>query len=686
MKQLRLSLYRKILGLACIILAFSGIIIMLNSWQREALNERGTMRLAKIFFLEARSAERDFLAKRDTALVRSMKNSIEALLQTLSAHNDPSLAVILRHIEEYRSLANNLVSGVKERGLTQDLGIEGQFRKQVHAVEEATKTSGQTSLLVEMYLARRHEKDFINRGSAKYVQNVKETVQTFLRSLDKTSLSKQEQLSLRELMLTYQSGFEDYVRVTTLINTERNRLDSVSASLTPMMDAVVKDRDAKAERYQNFTRIAVVTLFIFAIGIAVFLAKRISEPVQALKEMANEVASGNHNAHIELSTGDEFEALGEAFNSMLASLRTSLEEVREKSAEAERSAEEAQLTRAIVEESSEHLAQSIQSMLLAMQNFAMGDLTVKLPPDSNPAINNLFRGFNGVVRDIGLLVWEVVSATQAITIAGSLIARSTTDIANGMKAQKERTSEIAAAVEQISVTTNESTKQATFIAQEASEASGAAQYGGESMRQMVQNVGQVSRVVMDSSNTIEHLGKSGEEIGEIVSVIEDIADQTNLLALNAAIEAARAGEQGRGFAVVADEVRKLAERTQKATKEISATIVLIQQNTKNSVRSMNTATNLVREGGRFVNETTSALENIIAKTSTVAEFMNQLAKSTSEEAEASALIAERIGFVDILTESSYAKAQNIADSAEELAELTEKLQTVVSRFVLVSGE
>ncbi|MCU0426187.1 MAG: methyl-accepting chemotaxis protein [Candidatus Kapabacteria bacterium] len=686
MMQLRLSLYQKILGMACIILACGGIIILLNGLQREALNERGTMRLAKIFFLEARSAEQEFTTRRDTMSIRRLENNLQALLQTLQAHEDDSLGAIILRTEEYRNEVRHLISSIKERGLTQDLGIEGQFRKQVHAVEEATKLSGQMELLAAMYLARRHEKDFINRGSKKYIQSVQETVQSFLTKLDKTSRSADEKALLRELMLGYQHGFNEYVLVTNRINSSRERLDSISASLTPVMDAVVRNRDIKAEQYQMFTQIAAVVLFVVAIGIAVFLAKRISEPVEVLKRASNQVAAGNHDVQVTLSTGDEFETLAISFNSMLHALKTSLDEVREKSAQAERSAQEAQESRALIEQSTEHLAQSIQRMLLAMQNFAMGDLTVKLPTDNDPAINNLFRGFNGVVHDIGLLVWEVVSATQAITLAGTLIARSTEDIAQRMESQKERTSEIAAAVEEISVTTGESTRQAATISHEAFAASTAACTGGETMRQMIENVEHISSVVLESSATIQLLGKSGEEIGEIVSVIEEIADQTNLLALNAAIEAARAGEQGRGFAVVADEVRKLAERTQKATKEISQMIVHIQHHTQRSVRTMEQATGLVQEGSHFAHQTTDALGNIIDKTRTVADFMKQLAQTTSEEAASSMLIAERVGNINALTEQSNDKAQRIADSAEELAGLTQKLQSVVSRFILADEQ
>jgi methyl-accepting chemotaxis protein len=679
---LRLSLYRKIVGLALVILAFCGIIILLSAWQREVLNERGALRLAKTLFLEARQAEQDFFTKRKESFIVKSETHLQALRQTLSAHQDTTISTLQTALTAYKEQLERFFTAVKERGLTQDLGIEGRFRKQVHAVEESTKQSGQMLLLADMYLARRHEKDFINRGSEKYALSTGETVEKFLADLDKTSLSDSTKQILRAQMLAYKAGFDEYVTVSKRINVAEAALDSLSLVIMPQIDALVQDRDAKAERYQALTRIAAIASFVIALVIALFIARRITEPVRMLTRAAQRIATGDTDVRVSISTGDEMQVLAESFNEMLGSLNTSLLEVRKKNEESARAVQIAEQAQQQLKAEQQQLAQSIQRMLLAMQNFAKGDLTTKLPYDADEAMNKLFHGFNDVVFDICRLVLEVINASEEITRASAQIAESTDDIALGMQSQKQRTLDIASAVEQISVSMAARAEYAHTITQESEDSSVAALRGGEAMSKMRSNITRVTSAVRDSAETIQALGQAGENIGEIISVINEIADQTNLLALNAAIEAARAGEQGRGFAVVADEVRKLAERTQQATREISSMIGQIQQRTHNAVGAMNTATHLVTESEHFVHDTATALQQIIEKTQSVANFMQELNATSREQADSSSLIAENINAVSTTTQQSAFKTQAIAEAADNLEALTHKLQGVVSKFTI----
>ncbi|MFN3693745.1 MAG: methyl-accepting chemotaxis protein, partial [Ignavibacterium sp.] len=312
--------------------------------------------------------------------------------------------------------------------------------------------------------------------------------------------------------------------------------------------------------------------------------------------------------------------------------------------------------------------------------ISSGDLTVRLTKDYKGDHQLIKASINQVTDSLSTAITQVTEAVESTASAANQILSSTEEMASGAQEQSQQTAEVANAVEEMAKTIIETTRN-TVAAAEASKGAGeVAREGGIVVLETIEGMNRIADVVKRSADTVIQLGKNSDQIGEIIQVIEDIADQTNLLALNAAIEAARAGEQGRGFAVVADEVRKLAERTTKATKEIASMIKQIQKDTKWAVEAMNEGKSEVEKGREKAEQAGRSLEKIIVESERVVDIISQVAAASEQQSSASEQISKSLESISNVTHQSAAGIQQIARAAEELNNLTLNLQNLVSAF------
>ncbi|MFH0736500.1 MAG: methyl-accepting chemotaxis protein [bacterium] len=446
----------------------------------------------------------------------------------------------------------------------------------------------------------------------------------------------------------------------------------------------IDDIEEQISALEGDTLWAIIVGALIAFVIGFIFSKRITTPIKDLNNAAQKVSQGNVEVSVDIKSEDEVGQLATAFNKMVINIKTALINVKEKSEIAEKAAKEAELSKNAAEKQKMYLSKSVDVLLVSMEKFSEGDLTVQLNIENDDEIGRLFNGFNRAVNNISEMLLKVNDAVEATASASNQISSSTEEMAAGAQEQSSQTTEVAGAVEEMTRTIFENSKNTSYAALTAKNAGNDALEGGRVVNETIEGMNKIAMVVKQSADTVYTLGQNSDKIGEIVQVINDIADQTNLLALNAAIEAARAGEQGRGFAVVADEVRKLAERTSKATKEIAGMIKTIQKDTGEAVDSMKRGTTEVENGKNKAAQAGVVLDKIVEGAKKVADVIIQVAASGEQQAATVEEIGKNIESINNVTNESSNGIQQIATAAEDLNRLTFELQELVSKFKLTS--
>ncbi|MBS1192026.1 MAG: methyl-accepting chemotaxis sensory transducer [Nitrospirae bacterium] len=393
--------------------------------------------------------------------------------------------------------------------------------------------------------------------------------------------------------------------------------------------------------------------------ITVILATIIIAPVRDLMRVAEALGSGDLSKKANVKSADELGQLGTTLNNTIDRLQGLVQ------TEADR----------------DKMQHQVMDLLSIVSGAAEGDLTVKAEVTAD-ALGSVADAFNLMINGLTALVSQASNVAHEIQSSTGDILQASERMRRGAEQQTAQIQGASGAVNEMSHTIQRMAENAEAATQASLKATQAAVKGGSSVAETIKGMQRIRAAVQTTGKKIKGLGERSLEIGAIIEVINEIATQTNLLALNAAIEAARAGEQGKGFAVVADEVRKLAERAARATKDITSLIKGIQVETSEAVTVMEEGTREVEEGTKLADQAGAALREIEQIVKQTSGLVTDITNSAANQVKVSESVVTSMDSISKLTQDTTKGVQDTVETIGRLAELSKRLTDAIGRFKL----
>jgi methyl-accepting chemotaxis protein len=394
-----------------------------------------------------------------------------------------------------------------------------------------------------------------------------------------------------------------------------------------------------------------------ALAVIFVLSKRVLKPVGELAKFSERVASGDTRARAEFEGKDEFAVIAENFNRTAAKVAHA----------------------ATNQQAQDSLQRGITDLLNMINQVARGDLTIR-GKVTNDALGNVVDSVNFMLDNFTKLLERVRKAAIDVSGSANQILDAADDMTAGATQQDQEITNTSSAVEELTVSMKQVSNNAEASAEAARRALDAAEQGNRAVSDTLEGMQRIRASVQATAKKIKSLGDRSLEISEIINVINDITEQTNLLALNAAIEAARAGEAGRGFAVVADEVRKLAEHSRSATKDIAALIKAIQAETNEAVVVMEEGTREVEVGAGLADQAGKALEAISSVVRQSAELVQEISLASKQQVRGTEGVANAMQIISSITRQTTQGARQTASTVGNMVRLSEQLNEALAQF------